>query len=1103
MLLPADSAVGGVGTGRMARSAKKMHTKRLLLIIAILTAWPSVSLVAERMVSPHSVTAPASGNSWPMLAANPERTSWTPEEVRGDLSVEWYRPIEPYIPYKIQPIAANGKIYVSTARGLYAFNAVNGNVDWVYATELPLGHSPTIATVNGTSTAFVGGYDRKIHAVNALTGQPIPGYTAYEAGAGFETNPLVIQDSYTGNLPSIFAGNRDGFFYALDAVTGSLKWKYPTEGPILFSAAYKNGVVYFASNDAHAYALDVLTGSLVWESDQLLGQGFHSFWPVVYTNQATGTDYVVFTGAENYRMSELHLSMEETSALQSYYPTSDASPYLPITDPPVDGDWVPGTVTMDASPILEYYADYPERRTVFVLDRLTGQEYSFTDPTTGRQTYAPFTWSGVTQAGPKYPPVINGIDGVYYQQTAYEGYHRWMSRGSVVGWKFGTPYISMVAQQSGNPDTTSSDEPTAYSSGGGLVYFVLCCDREGGGFDVTIPWGQPDRDWNYWGYCLNSIAPDYQAMYNDGDSFLYNDINGWQVYSGPNLSRNGVYAKHGSTQSPPIPYNGKVYVLKGNAIIAFGPNGGGTQLSLATTVAAENAPTPLSPTELQQRLEIEIQKMLDAGHLRSGYHAAGFIDQYGGGHYIDDREFGEIFDYFQNPSDTVVTLIQALPYLSPSLQAQVKTYIQTYYGPGSEYDIARISHIGFGTGAPREAFVIPPDAYYPTNPVGIGAPHRSPLEPSETPICGWCGYWEWFPPFNFYAAWKYADLFKDPGNPTVLPRAIFDSMSDKVEAFPDIGSDRYTFLSRRPYLVHLYIAGYQGYLELQSLAGYPEDADVRNWYNQAVDLRMSNFSKDTPFEGGPWNSTWYNRSLSVARNFMFLTPEIAETMHAHLQPQVQEAIDEYNDVAPYWFVSKFDNSVGEGTLQHLYDYPALFQAKAYILKQPYDELVKYLDAPAFARGDLFYIQNLVAVLLASRFSLDVVPPIQGVDFGGVATYTIQIVHGPVFTETITLEVGASPSPDLVVDVDSPGVFPPPGGQAVVTLTDLHSEPPPESFYFYTIPMTATGGGIVQTTTIRLLVADNWFYLPTILKAGSLHFPAGSERGNGTRQGDPG
>jgi hypothetical protein len=42
----------------------------------------------------------------------------------------------------------------------------------------------------------------------------------------------------------------------------------------------------------------------------------------------------------------------------------------------------------------------------------------------------------------------------------------------------------------------------------------------------------------------------------------------------------------------------------------------------------------------------------------------------------------------------------------------------------------------------------------------------------------------------------------------------------------------------------------------------------------------------------------------------------------------------------------------------------LFQARAYVLQQPFSELVKYLDVPAFERGDLFYIQNLVAALQA-------------------------------------------------------------------------------------------------------------------------------------------
>lgn len=98
---------------------------------------------------------------------------------------------------------------------------------------------------------------------------------------------------------------------------------------------------------------------------------------------------------------------------------------------------------------------------------------------------------------------------------------------------------------------------------------------------------------------------------------------------------------------------------------------------------------------------------------------------------------------------------------------------------------------------------------------------------------------------------------------------------------------------------------------------------------------------------------------------MFLTPELGDYLSQRISAQVLTAVNEYHYVAPYWFVSKFDNSYGEGTFQHLYDPPALFQAKALILKQPYEELVKWLDVPAFSRGDLFYIQNLAFALNAS------------------------------------------------------------------------------------------------------------------------------------------
>jgi outer membrane protein assembly factor BamB len=937
------------------RTAFAMLKSLLTLFITITVLF---SIASEDRVRTKAVAPENAGNQsylpvislpnydWPTLAANPQRTSWTAAEVRGDLQVEWYHPIEPYIHYKIQPIVAAGKVFVSTARGLYAFNTSNGALVWVYPTELPLGHSPTVANINGKSTVFVGGYDRKIHAIDVETGLKITGYAPFVAGSGFETNPLVIENV-------IYAGNRDGYFYALDAITGAFKWKYKTDGPIHYSAAYHDNTIYFASDDARAYALNKTNGALVWKSNKLPGAGFHTYWPVVYTDKSSGKTYVIFTSGENYRFRLMNVVLDETITLFNGIPFGGL---IGPTSTSIPGDWVQGTMVINANKITNYLQNRPDRRLVFVLDANTGSEFTFDSNGDSHPEYAPFISSVVTHAGPKYPPVINGIDGVYYQATAYVS-GDWVSRGGPVGWKLGTSYISRV---DGNDVGHASDEPLIYSSGGKLIYWGHCCDREAGAMDVTIPFTQPDRAWQYISYNLanNVLIPGYQQVYNSGNSADYNNEAGWQVYSGKNLSKNGLYGKHGTSQSPPIPSQGKLFLLRGNALIAFSPTGTNpkTPLPLATIIPAQSDTPVPAKSELTQRLEGEVQKIVTSGVLRPGYHDSGFLDLYGIGAYTDEREFGELFDYFQSPADTVYTLLLAYPHLTPATQGQVKTYLQNNFGPGKTYDLTRIVHVGWGTGSSREVYDIPSEVV-----ASWGTPYTSPYYPSTQPICGSCGYWQNFPPFSFYAAWKYAQVVGN--NDPAFAKNIFDRMSGKLETPL---SD--AVFIRRPYWLNLYIAGYQGYLELQKLAGYPQNSTVLARYQAMLNLRVNHFVKDTPYlpigaETSDWEMS-YNNSLAVARNFMFLTPELADYMESRILNAVNTAVVEYEYVAPYWFVSKIDVSYGEGTFQPLYDYPALFQAKAYILNQPYAELVKWLDVPAFYKGDLFYIQNLVAALQA-------------------------------------------------------------------------------------------------------------------------------------------
>ena len=107
----------------------------------------------------------------------------------------------------------------------------------------------------------------------------------------------------------------------------------------------------------------------------------------------------------------------------------------------------------------------------------------------------------------------------------------------------------------------------------------------------------------------------------------------------------------------------------------------------------------------------------------------------------------------------------------------------------------------------------------------------------------------------------------------------------------------------------------------------------------------------------------YCRAFSASANFIYLTPELGEYLRTNALSKVQAALNEYYHNTPYWFVERYEGTIGEGVFAPLYDVN-LFQAKALILKESREELVKYLDVPAFPIGDLFYIQNLVAAIEA-------------------------------------------------------------------------------------------------------------------------------------------
>jgi outer membrane protein assembly factor BamB len=843
-----------------------------------------------------------------MAGANPERTSWVSDTAPLVVSALWAKPLAPYVPLEAQPIAADGKIFVSTAAGLYAFNNDTGALVWTYPTALPLGHSPTYAS----GVLYVGGFDRRIHAVNATTGASV--WISASADGAFENNPVVVGTR-------VFAGNRDGYFYAFLVSNGTLSWRYKTDAPIRQSAAYKDGVLFFGSMDNHAYALSE-TGALVWKSATLPGMGFYAMWPVIYE------DTVIFMRAP----IERGLIVTQASDVYATASSRDV-PGVLGTEP---GDWTTGEPTFNIATnpfgmsIPNYFEAHPERREMFVLNQSTGAEVSYDMDADGTPDAAPFLHTG-EEAGTTPPPVVSGYDGVLYVRMWN---HAAASLSAIPGarlsgWKVGTPHLSLpVSAAAGQSGHWPADEPSGFTGGGSTLYWNHCCDWFIGAADLSIantthPNVNSARQRRY-----TSASPTActQTGYPDGYDV---EKTKFRWHTDCALFWGQV------NNTGPVIYDSKFYVLRSNALIAFDAAGTGNAaptLSSAPVVAASSVAAPVSPSTLQARLEAEIAKMRTAGHLRSAYSKIGNLESSVGVTYDDNMA-----DLFHNPADTITILIRALPHLSAGEETATRTYLQSEFAAFPPYTY---THLGFQSGAQRD------NVLYPAADGQIFTKTHA-AKTTSSPFTGWA-----FPPHNIYAVWKYAQA----GLGTAA--TLFTQVQGKLGTTP---SDAY--LAGQPHVHNAYIAGYHGYVELAKLAGQPY-ATQQTELDRLKALRLTNWTlTPTPTVGGSTAQRYFHVMIH-SWNFLYMTPELADFLYTNLPTQMQQAFTHYTSIAPYWMWALNEETQAENGVMPYQQTHALFQALAQVLNAPQEELTKHLDSAQYPVGDLYYIDNLVAALEA-------------------------------------------------------------------------------------------------------------------------------------------
>jgi outer membrane protein assembly factor BamB len=173
------------------------------------------------------------------------------------------------------PAVVGDTLYVGSAdHNLYALDIATGTQKWAFKTASSVASSPAVA--NGT--VYFLSYDGNFYAVDAADGKlrwkfQTGGERRFAAKHLHGSQPAAetMPDPFDVYLSSpvvwqgaVYFGCGDGNVYALDAIKGTLNWKFKTGDVVHASPVISAGVLYIGSWDSYFYAIDAATGKEKW-----------------------------------------------------------------------------------------------------------------------------------------------------------------------------------------------------------------------------------------------------------------------------------------------------------------------------------------------------------------------------------------------------------------------------------------------------------------------------------------------------------------------------------------------------------------------------------------------------------------------------------------------------------------------------------------------------------------------------------------------------------------------------------------------------------------------------------------------------------------------
>ncbi len=338
--------------------------------------------------------------------------------------------------------------------------------------------------------------------------------------------------------------------------------------------------------------------------------------------------------------------------------------------------------------------------------------------------------------------------------------------------------------------------------------------------------------------------------------------------------------------------------------------------------------------DLKQKLESEVQKVINAGHLAPFRAAYGEIRNPGNGQF-----------YWYHRYDTAYTLSLAYPYLSSSTQMTVKSYLQSEM---AAYPLWSATLLDVQTGTRRE-----PDELMSSERGSL------PSSYSTRPKL-----------FALYALWLYA---KNTGDWQYIQNN-WNSITSFYNTYRSEVSQHYTS-----------IAGAIGITRLAQGKSTPDIStqnttvsDINSGLNAGKNFNQFSLNSFNAyqFDGGEgWRDYMWN-NMFLGFQFLDISPEIGRYLFDDVTLKNTALGTSNNDIYslkraeyfwPLWYVAQapmWTTYFGEGSGVPPDAKAMIFPLKSWVQKEPAAQLRKYLDVPDALLGDYYYIQNLIRIIEA-------------------------------------------------------------------------------------------------------------------------------------------